>query len=227
MRLRRLLLASALTLVTTGLHCSHFHRALCGNYRVSHSPHMGPRQWLVTRKDNAKEKLRKLRGRQPLRSVRISANNLPAARALNGACTQLDHATQSNSQHHDTLDSASASSAPDDASGTSMDTLRLQLRDGELEALRGMRELLREDLAAAPHFAELVGDDRLLRFYRKTGTRDAAVERYREMLQWRRAMKADEVRRDIVANDLTLTDFPHAGVVMRYMPTVIPLARTY
>ena len=95
----------------------------------------------------------------------------------------------------------------------------LGLRAGESEALAEMRELLRDDLRDVPPFPELVGDDRLLRFLRKSGTAAEAASRYRGMLAWRREWRADEVRQHIVSDNLQPDGFPHFEHVQAHIPS--------
>ena len=85
------------------------------------------------------------------------------------------------------------------------------------QALALMKQKLYDDMLSASQFEEVVSERRLLRFLRGMNFDiELAVSMFRDMLRWRKENDVDAIRTDIVENDMTPADFPHAGRVQRY-----------
>ena len=82
------------------------------------------------------------------------------------------------------------------------------------DLLENMREEhLRDELADAPDFPELVGDWRLLRFLGYKQDPKRASAKFRRMLEWRRKHGVDAMRARIVEERLSFETLPDADAI--------------
>ena len=77
-----------------------------------------------------------------------------------------------------------------------------QWTPADYEGLATMRAELAAELAQQPPYPEVVGDGRLLRFLRGEGMDvKVAIDKFREMLNWRRNEGINKIRDRIVSDD--------------------------
>ncbi|KAL7686797.1 putative CRAL-TRIO lipid binding domain, GOLD domain, CRAL/TRIO domain superfamily [Plasmopara halstedii] len=91
----------------------------------------------------------------------------------------------------------------------------------EQSQLHALRLSLVEELKAERHakYLELVGDVRLLRFLRGHKMNvSVAATKYREMMIARQKLNLDDIRDDIVKNNLVIEDFPHFQKIIQHLP---------
>lgn len=80
---------------------------------------------------------------------------------------------------------------------------------------------MEEELKTERHakYIELVGDVRLLRFLRGYKMNvSVAATKYREMLAMRQKLKLDDIRDDIVSNNMVTDEFPHFQKIIPHLP---------
>ncbi|KAE8976837.1 hypothetical protein PF011_g23888 [Phytophthora fragariae] len=91
----------------------------------------------------------------------------------------------------------------------------------EKDQLHALRLSLEEELKTERHakYVELVGDVRLLRFLRGHKMNvSVAATKYREMLAMRQKLNLDDIRDDIVSNNMEPDEFPHFQKIIPHLP---------
>ncbi|KAG7400160.1 Transfer protein [Phytophthora boehmeriae] len=91
----------------------------------------------------------------------------------------------------------------------------------EKTQLHALRTSLEEELSIERHakYMELVGDVRLLRFLRGYKMNvSVAATKYREMLALRKKLNLDDIRDDIVNNNMAPDEFPHFQKIIPHLP---------
>ncbi|RLN64821.1 hypothetical protein BBJ29_004750 [Phytophthora kernoviae] len=91
----------------------------------------------------------------------------------------------------------------------------------EKTQLHALRTSLEEELRIERHtkYVELVGDVRLLRFLRGYKMNvSVAATKYREMLALRKKLSLDDIRDDIVSNNMVPDEFPHFQKIIPHLP---------
>jgi len=96
----------------------------------------------------------------------------------------------------------------------------------EEEALKKLRLLVKEELASAPQFPELVGERRLIRFLRgRDNDPELAAGMYIDHLKWRKEMGVNEIRNNIAYHGKNNPlKFPNGDVIIRLAPQVVMAA---
>jgi len=94
------------------------------------------------------------------------------------------------------------------------------------QTLDDFKQLISEDLAAAPGREAVTGDVRLLRFLRASKYEiNESAEMFRRMMEWRAEENIDDIHDDIVSNNLGPTQLPGYQKFSRYMPIRYYLAQ--
>ena len=90
-------------------------------------------------------------------------------------------------------------------------------------ALEAMKILIQSDIEKAPHYPEIVGDRRLIRFLRGYSLHpDKAAKAYLNFLKWRKDNDVDTIRNDILYNGKNHPKlFPYGEQNLQYMPQII------
>lgn len=92
----------------------------------------------------------------------------------------------------------------------------------ELDLLESVRERLKEKFLRCAPYPEVVGDRKLIRFIRgHNHNLGKIVEMVEKFLDWRFENNVDEVRKDIVDNKLTPSQFPGADVVFKNVDIMV------
>lgn len=93
----------------------------------------------------------------------------------------------------------------------------------EEEAIAEIRGRLKDDLAQVAQNPEVVGDRKILRFYRgHNGDIDKATEMMRGFLSWRQQRNVDQIRHNIVHQGFDEPrKFPNGEKIMSLMPQVV------
>lgn len=96
------------------------------------------------------------------------------------------------------------------------------------KTLDDFKQLISEDLAAAPGHDAVTGDVRLLRFLRATKYEiTESAEMFRRMMTWRVEENIDAIHDDIVAQKLEPTQLPGYQKFVRYLPIRFYLAQDF
>lgn len=93
-----------------------------------------------------------------------------------------------------------------------------ELEQHKLDALRELKSVLKEELAATPsQYPEVIGCARLLRFLKGFQYNvDETAEIVRNSLKWRAENNVDKVRNDIVDNNLSIEAIPNYSAVSEF-----------
>ncbi|KAG6578159.1 Phosphatidylinositol transfer protein SEC14 [Phytophthora cinnamomi] len=116
---------------------------------------------------------------------------------------------------------ASASKVPVDENSEWRCFIASEDAQEEKNQLHALRLSLEEELKVERHakYAELVGDVRLLRFLRGHKMNvSVAATKYREMLAMRQKLNLDDIRDDIVSNNMEPDEFPHFQKIIPHLP---------
>ncbi|EGZ25626.1 hypothetical protein PHYSODRAFT_485106 [Phytophthora sojae] len=116
---------------------------------------------------------------------------------------------------------ASASKVPVDENSEWRCFIASENAQEEKDQLHALRLSLEEELKAERHakYVELVGDVRLLRFLRGHKMNvSVAATKYREMLAMRQKLNLDNIRDDIVNNNMGPDEFPHFQKIIPHLP---------
>lgn len=95
---------------------------------------------------------------------------------------------------------------------------------GDEDIINQMRSRLQDELASVMQFPEVVGDRRLLRFYRGNERNvTKACADYTRFLNWRKDKRVDSIRQDIVhGGKNTPFKFPYGEKILKVYRASIP-----
>lgn len=90
-----------------------------------------------------------------------------------------------------------------------------------------MRTRLKDELLAVPQYPEVVGDRRLLRFFRGNDRNvNKACKEYVRFLKWRKLSDVDSIRQEIVYGGRNSPfKFPHGEKVLKVFPQIVMTAK--
>lgn len=93
----------------------------------------------------------------------------------------------------------------------------------ETAALVEIRRRLKDELAAAGQYPEVIGDRKLLRFYRgHNGVMDKVCEMISKFLRWRKENDVDAIRDAIVMGGLNHPKkFPNGQKILELIPQIV------
>jgi hypothetical protein len=93
----------------------------------------------------------------------------------------------------------------------------------EEQALLEIRSRLHSEISAAPRYKEVIGDRKLIRFFRGHNKDiNKTCEMVAKFLRWRREAGVDEIRKNIVEHGLNHPRlFPKADIILKLIPQIV------